>query len=47
MAETLAAETALGWVWGVHIETSTGILNDLDGLRVVAAARAFGSASTE
>jgi len=37
VAEILAAETELGWVWGVHIETSTGILNDLDGLREVAA----------
>jgi aspartate aminotransferase-like enzyme len=37
VAEILAAESAPGWVWGVHIETSTGVKNDLDGLREITA----------
>src|SRR5882724_7507555 len=28
----LAAEPPGSWVWGVHLETSTGVLNDLPGL---------------
>jgi aspartate aminotransferase-like enzyme len=28
----LAEEPAGSWVWGVHLETSTGVLNDLPGL---------------
>jgi len=36
----LAAEPAGGWIWGVHLETSTGVLNDLPGL--VRRARAHG-----
>ncbi|HTQ78379.1 MAG TPA: aminotransferase class V-fold PLP-dependent enzyme, partial [Thermoanaerobaculia bacterium] len=28
----LASEPPGGWVWGVHLETSTGVLNDLAGL---------------
>jgi len=28
----LAAEPAGSWVWGVHLESSTGVLNDLAGL---------------
>jgi aspartate aminotransferase-like enzyme len=28
----LADEPAGGWVWGVHLESSTGVLNDLPGL---------------
>jgi aspartate aminotransferase-like enzyme/GNAT superfamily N-acetyltransferase len=32
IAAALAEEPAGGWVWGVHLETSTGVLNDLPGL---------------
>lgn len=32
VAEALAQLPAQGWVWGVHHETSTGVLNDLPGL---------------
>ncbi|MFI5458505.1 MAG: aminotransferase class V-fold PLP-dependent enzyme [Isosphaerales bacterium] len=35
VAETLAADNAIGWVWGVHLESSTGTLNDLAGLSEV------------
>lgn len=35
----LAAEPAPSWLWLVHCETSTGVLNDLDGLRELCAAR--------
>lgn len=28
-----------GWVWGVHLESSTGVLNDLPGLIQIASAR--------
>jgi aspartate aminotransferase-like enzyme len=35
VAEALAAANAVGWVWGVHLESSTGTLNDLAGLRDV------------
>ena len=37
VARTLAAERNVGWVWGVHLETSTGMLNNLEGLCGVAA----------
>jgi aspartate aminotransferase-like enzyme len=37
VARALAYDTDLGWVWGVHLETSTGVLNDLDGLRELSA----------
>jgi aspartate aminotransferase-like enzyme/predicted N-acetyltransferase YhbS len=32
----VAADGRVRWVWAVHCETSTGILNDLDGLRGLA-----------
>ena len=35
----LADGTEIGWVWLVHCETSTGVLNDLDGVRAVARRR--------
>jgi aspartate aminotransferase-like enzyme len=37
IVQTLAADPMLGWVWGVHLESSSGTLNDLSGLRAVAA----------
>jgi aspartate aminotransferase-like enzyme len=37
--EALAGGLEGGWVWGVHLETSTGVLNDLPGL--VRLARAY------
>ena len=36
MATVLAQEPAGSWVWGVHQESSTGVLNDLPGLVQVA-----------
>jgi aspartate aminotransferase-like enzyme/predicted N-acetyltransferase YhbS len=36
---TLAELPAGGWVWGVHLESSTGVLNDLPGLVRLARAR--------
>ena len=30
---TIDSQRALGWVWAVHCETSTGVLNDLEGLK--------------
>src|SRR5205807_1540327 len=36
---TLAAEPPGSWVWGVHQESSTGVLNDLPGLVQVARRR--------
>jgi aspartate aminotransferase-like enzyme len=35
----LAEEPPGGWVWGVHLESSTGVLNDLPGLVRLARAR--------
>jgi aspartate aminotransferase-like enzyme/predicted N-acetyltransferase YhbS len=36
VAGALGSGPAVGWVWGVHLESSTGVLNDLPGLlRVV------------
>jgi aspartate aminotransferase-like enzyme len=35
----LAEEPAGSWVWGVHLESSTGVLNDLAGLVAVARQR--------
>ena len=35
----LAEEPAGSWVWGVHLESSTGVLNDLSGLVQLATAR--------
>jgi aspartate aminotransferase-like enzyme/N-acyl-L-homoserine lactone synthetase len=37
--ETLASEPEGSWVWGVHQESSTGILNDLAGLVKIACQR--------
>lgn len=33
LVDDLAARPDLDWVWAVHCETSTGVLNDLDALR--------------
>ena len=33
---TLVAEPGVGWIWGVHQESSTGVLNDGEGLVAVA-----------
>ncbi len=35
----LAEEPAGSWIWGVHLESSTGVLNDLSGLVQLAKAR--------
>jgi aspartate aminotransferase-like enzyme len=35
----LEQRPSLAWIWGVHCETSTGVLNDLDALKTVAKAR--------
>src|SRR5262249_21711890 len=35
----LADEPAGSWIWGVHLESSTGVLNDVPGLVQRAAAR--------
>ena len=35
----LAQEPAGSWIWGVHLESSTGVLNDLSGLVRLASAR--------
>ena len=40
LAEALAGGPRFGWAWGVHLESSTGMLNDLGGL--VAALRGTG-----
>ncbi len=37
VARAMADDRSLGWVWGVHLESSTGVLNNLAGLRDVAA----------
>jgi aspartate aminotransferase-like enzyme len=37
VAQALAEVRSLGWVWGVHLESSAGVLNDLAGLRDLAA----------
>src|SRR6059058_6156445 len=31
----LAAEPEIGWLWAVHCETSTGVLNDLRALKAI------------
>jgi len=36
VARAMAHDKSLGWVWGVHLESSTGVLNDLAGLHDVA-----------
>jgi aspartate aminotransferase-like enzyme len=33
------SDRSIGWVWAVHSETSTGVLNDLDGLKALCARR--------
>ncbi len=37
--ETLAGDARLDWVWGVHLESSTGMLNDVPALLALAARR--------
>jgi aspartate aminotransferase-like enzyme/N-acyl-L-homoserine lactone synthetase len=32
VSDTLDRRPAVDWIWGVHLETSTGVLNDLAGL---------------
>ncbi len=39
VARRLDANPALRWIWAVHCETSTGVLNDLTALKHVAARR--------
>lgn len=36
---TLDADPSIQWIWAVHCETSTGVLNDLEGLKRLCAAR--------
>jgi aspartate aminotransferase-like enzyme/GNAT superfamily N-acetyltransferase len=36
-AQAMANDRSVGWVWGVHLESSTGVLNDVAGLHDVAA----------
>jgi aspartate aminotransferase-like enzyme/GNAT superfamily N-acetyltransferase len=37
LRRNIPAGSKLGWIWGVHCETSTGILNDLEALKAIAA----------
>jgi aspartate aminotransferase-like enzyme len=37
VSRALAGDRSVGWVWGVHLESSTGTLNALAGLRDLAA----------
>jgi aspartate aminotransferase-like enzyme len=39
LEERLAARPDLGWIWAVHCETSTGVLNDLGALAAIARRR--------
>ena len=39
VAAALDADLAIGWLWCVHSETSSGVLNDLPGLAALCAAR--------
>jgi aspartate aminotransferase-like enzyme len=39
LAGVLDSDSDINWVWGVHLESSTGLLNDLAGLVRVASAR--------
>ncbi|NOX53763.1 MAG: alanine--glyoxylate aminotransferase family protein, partial [Planctomycetes bacterium] len=32
----LRSDPPIDWIWGVHLESSTGVLNDLDGLKRLA-----------
>lgn len=35
LRRTLEADPEIRWVWAVHCETSTGVLNDLEGLKTI------------
>lgn len=37
--QTLETHPKIGWIWAVHCETSTGVLNDVHGLQSICAAR--------
>jgi aspartate aminotransferase-like enzyme len=37
LRHALEADAEIRWVWAVHCETSTGVLNDLEGLKAIAA----------
>jgi len=39
LRRALEADPEIRWVWAVHCETSTGVLNDLEGLKTLAADR--------
>jgi aspartate aminotransferase-like enzyme len=39
LRRALEADPEIRWVWAVHCETSTGVLNDLPGLRAIAVER--------
>jgi aspartate aminotransferase-like enzyme len=39
LRRTLEADPEIRWVWAVHCETSTGVLNDLAGLKAITAER--------
>jgi aspartate aminotransferase-like enzyme len=39
LRDLLKANPQMAWVWGVHCETSTGVLNDLPTLKALAAKR--------
>lgn len=39
VSEVLDAHPATGWIWAVHCETSTGVMNDLSGLKTLAHTR--------
>jgi aspartate aminotransferase-like enzyme len=39
LRRAVAADPEVRWIWAVHCETSTGVLNDLDGLVEIAGAR--------
>jgi aspartate aminotransferase-like enzyme len=42
LRRTLETDPQIRWVWAVHCETSTGVLNDLEGLKTITADRASG-----
>jgi aspartate aminotransferase-like enzyme len=37
LRERVRNHATLGWIWAVHCETSTGVLNDLDALKAIVA----------
>jgi aspartate aminotransferase-like enzyme len=39
LRRTLEADPEIRWIWAVHCETSTGVLNDLAGLKAITANR--------